>query len=179
MLDHIFLSVSDVERSIAFYTEALTPLGITKRVDYDGKDGPPGHPDLKGSGPMDASSFGSGRVWRTAARRMSVLWRTAKVKSTRPMLPLWLREPRTMAHPARDSTTIRATMLPMFWIRTAIAWNSCARAGSTDWRRKNPSGRRVLRRRVWRRVWAGGASGMAAARGRRLRWKAAGMHSCS
>jgi catechol 2,3-dioxygenase-like lactoylglutathione lyase family enzyme len=50
MLDHIFLSVSDVERSIAFYTAALTPLGITKRVDYDGKDGPPGHPDLKGFG---------------------------------------------------------------------------------------------------------------------------------
>lgn len=50
MLDHVFLSVSDVERSIAFYTAALTPLGITKRVDYDGKDGPPGHPDLKGFG---------------------------------------------------------------------------------------------------------------------------------
>jgi catechol 2,3-dioxygenase-like lactoylglutathione lyase family enzyme len=50
MLDHIFLSVSDVEKSIAFYTAALAPLGITKRVDYDGKDGPPGHPDLKGFG---------------------------------------------------------------------------------------------------------------------------------
>jgi catechol 2,3-dioxygenase-like lactoylglutathione lyase family enzyme len=50
MLDHIFLSVSDVGRSIAFYTAALTPLGITRRVDYDGKDGPPGHPDLKGFG---------------------------------------------------------------------------------------------------------------------------------
>lgn len=50
MLDHIFLSVSDVERSIAFYTTALAPLGITTRVDYDGKDGPPGHPDLKGFG---------------------------------------------------------------------------------------------------------------------------------
>ena len=50
MLDHIFLSVSDIERSIAFYTATLTPLGITKRVDYDGKDGPPGHPDLKGFG---------------------------------------------------------------------------------------------------------------------------------
>lgn len=50
MLDHIFISVSDVERSISFYTAALTPLGITKRVDYDGKDGPPGHPDLKGFG---------------------------------------------------------------------------------------------------------------------------------
>ena len=50
MLDHIFISVSDVERSISFYTAALAPLGITKRVDYDGKDGPPGHPDLKGFG---------------------------------------------------------------------------------------------------------------------------------
>lgn len=50
MLDHIFLSVSDVQRSIRFYDAALTPLGITQRHDYDGKDGPPGHPDLKGFG---------------------------------------------------------------------------------------------------------------------------------
>jgi len=50
MLDHVFLSVSDTERSIAFYTAALAPLGITQRVDYDGRDGPPGHPDLKGFG---------------------------------------------------------------------------------------------------------------------------------
>jgi catechol 2,3-dioxygenase-like lactoylglutathione lyase family enzyme len=50
MLDHIFLSVSDLDRSIAFYTAALAPLGIINRHDYDGKDGPPGHPDLKGFG---------------------------------------------------------------------------------------------------------------------------------
>lgn len=50
MLDHIFLSVRDVRRSIDFYDAALTPLGITQRLDYDGKDGPPGHPDLKGFG---------------------------------------------------------------------------------------------------------------------------------
>lgn len=50
MLDHIFLTVSDLDRSIAFYTAALAPLGIVNRVDYDGKDGPPGHPDLKGFG---------------------------------------------------------------------------------------------------------------------------------
>jgi catechol 2,3-dioxygenase-like lactoylglutathione lyase family enzyme len=50
MLDHIILSVCDVERSITFYTAALAPLGITKRVDYEGKNGPPGHPDLKGFG---------------------------------------------------------------------------------------------------------------------------------
>lgn len=50
MLDHVFLSVSDLDHSIAFYTAALAPLGITDRVDYDGRDGPPGHPDLKGFG---------------------------------------------------------------------------------------------------------------------------------
>jgi catechol 2,3-dioxygenase-like lactoylglutathione lyase family enzyme len=50
MLDHIFISVGDLDRSIAFYTATLAPLGITDRVDYDGKDGPPGHPDLKGFG---------------------------------------------------------------------------------------------------------------------------------
>ena len=50
MLDHIFLSVSDVQRSVDFYTAALAPLGIAHQLDYDGKDGPPGHPDLKGFG---------------------------------------------------------------------------------------------------------------------------------
>ena len=50
MLDHAFLSVSDLERSVAFYTQALAPLGITTRHDYDGRNGPPGHPDLKGFG---------------------------------------------------------------------------------------------------------------------------------
>lgn len=50
MLDHIFLSVSDIVRSIGFYEATLTPLGITARHDFDGKDGPPGHPDLKGFG---------------------------------------------------------------------------------------------------------------------------------
>jgi len=50
MLDHLFLSVSDIERSIRFYEAVLAPLGITARLDYDGKDGPSGHPDLKGFG---------------------------------------------------------------------------------------------------------------------------------
>lgn len=53
LLDHVFLTVSDTDRSIAFYTAALEPLGITTRLDYDGRDGPPGHPDLKGFGDDD------------------------------------------------------------------------------------------------------------------------------
>ena len=50
MLDHIFLTVSDTERSTAFYQRVLPLLGITNRHDFDGHDGPPGHPDLKGFG---------------------------------------------------------------------------------------------------------------------------------
>ncbi|MGF6209461.1 VOC family protein [Pseudomonas frederiksbergensis] len=50
MLDHVFISVSDIERSVRFYSATLAPLGITGRLDFDGKDGPPGHPDLKGFG---------------------------------------------------------------------------------------------------------------------------------
>ena len=50
MLDHVFISVTDLDRSVAFYTSALAPLGIGDRVDYEGADGPAGHPDLKGFG---------------------------------------------------------------------------------------------------------------------------------
>lgn len=48
MLDHVILAVSDVARSVDFYTATLAPLGITIRADYHGTDGPPGHPDLNG-----------------------------------------------------------------------------------------------------------------------------------
>lgn len=50
MLDHIFLTVGDTTRSVAFYEKVLPVLGITERLDYAGKDGPPCHPDLKGFG---------------------------------------------------------------------------------------------------------------------------------
>lgn len=50
MLDHIFVPVSDIDRALAFYTAALAPLGIVNRLDYDGRAGPPGHPDLYGFG---------------------------------------------------------------------------------------------------------------------------------
>ena len=36
MFDHVGLTVSDLERSRAFYTAALAPLGITELARYDG-----------------------------------------------------------------------------------------------------------------------------------------------
>jgi catechol 2,3-dioxygenase-like lactoylglutathione lyase family enzyme len=50
MIDHVFLTVSDMDRSVDFYSEALTPLGIGYIGEFDGKTGPEGHPDLKGFG---------------------------------------------------------------------------------------------------------------------------------
>ena len=50
MLDHIFLTVSDLGRSVAFYAATLPEVGIVARHRYDGADGPPGHPDLEGFG---------------------------------------------------------------------------------------------------------------------------------
>ena len=42
MLDHVFITVKDLDRSIAFYETALKPLGIVHALDYDGKNGPEG-----------------------------------------------------------------------------------------------------------------------------------------
>ncbi|MFT3695682.1 MAG: VOC family protein [Kofleriaceae bacterium] len=47
MLDHVIITVQDLDRSVAFYTQALTPLGITQFMKFEGRDG---HPDLVGFG---------------------------------------------------------------------------------------------------------------------------------
>src|SRR5260370_41077366 len=43
MIDHIILTVSDVERSLAFYEASLAPLDIRFFLPYKGENG---HPDL-------------------------------------------------------------------------------------------------------------------------------------
>ena len=50
MLDHIILTVRNFKEATAFYEAVLPHLNIQERHDYDGKNGPPGHPDLKGFG---------------------------------------------------------------------------------------------------------------------------------
>jgi catechol 2,3-dioxygenase-like lactoylglutathione lyase family enzyme len=54
VIDHIILTVSDLPRSIAFYSKALAPLGIIDILDYKGQDG---HPDLMGFGRDNNFSF--------------------------------------------------------------------------------------------------------------------------
>lgn len=50
VIDHVFLTVSDMDRSVEFYNQTLKPLGMSHVIDFDGSTGPQGHPDLKGFG---------------------------------------------------------------------------------------------------------------------------------
>jgi catechol 2,3-dioxygenase-like lactoylglutathione lyase family enzyme len=50
VIDHVYISVSDIERSLAFYLEALEPLGWRGFGNYDAASGPTGVPDLYGIG---------------------------------------------------------------------------------------------------------------------------------
>jgi catechol 2,3-dioxygenase-like lactoylglutathione lyase family enzyme len=59
MIDHVYLSVTNIERSLAFYGEALKPLGWSPVGHYDSASGPEGVPDLSGIGD---DAFGSGRA---------------------------------------------------------------------------------------------------------------------
>jgi catechol 2,3-dioxygenase-like lactoylglutathione lyase family enzyme len=53
-LDHIILSVSDVERSLKFYEAALKPLKIKMFMPFKGADG---HPDVWGFGDGEKAFF--------------------------------------------------------------------------------------------------------------------------
>ena len=48
MIDHVYVSVSDPGRSLAFYTAALKPLGWRVLGNYDGSSGPATVPNLWG-----------------------------------------------------------------------------------------------------------------------------------
>jgi catechol 2,3-dioxygenase-like lactoylglutathione lyase family enzyme len=50
MIDHVYISVSEIEKSMAFYIEALEPLGWRQFGNYVADSGPEGIPDLYGLG---------------------------------------------------------------------------------------------------------------------------------
>ena len=57
MLDHIYISVSDILRSLAFYAATLQPLGWTELGSYDSSAGPAEVPSLYG---LADEAYGSG-----------------------------------------------------------------------------------------------------------------------
>ena len=59
MIDHVYISVTDSDRSLAFYLEALKPLGWSAFGNYDSASGPAGIPNLYGIGD---DVYGGGQV---------------------------------------------------------------------------------------------------------------------
>jgi len=57
MIDHIYISVTDIGRSLGFYSAALAPLGWREVGNYDSATGPSGVPDLFG---LADDAYGSG-----------------------------------------------------------------------------------------------------------------------
>jgi len=59
MIDHVYISVTVIDRSLAFYLEALKPLGWSAFGNYDSASGPKGVPSLYGIGD---DVYGSGKA---------------------------------------------------------------------------------------------------------------------
>lgn len=57
VIDHIYISVSDIPRSLTFYAATLKPLGWRNLATYDSTDGPADVPDLYG---LADAAYGSG-----------------------------------------------------------------------------------------------------------------------
>jgi catechol 2,3-dioxygenase-like lactoylglutathione lyase family enzyme len=57
VIDHVYISVTDIGRSLAFYSAALQPLGWRELANYDSSSGPDGVPDLYG---LADDAYGSG-----------------------------------------------------------------------------------------------------------------------
>jgi len=59
MIDHVYISVTNIDRSLAFYSEALKPVGWSAFSNYDSASGPKGVPSLYGIGD---DVYGSGKA---------------------------------------------------------------------------------------------------------------------
>jgi hypothetical protein len=132
LLDHVIITVKDLDRSIVFYDTPLKPLGIVHALDYDGKNGPEGHPDFKGFG-RDGRVF----FWLSQgdARRQGCAYRLCRQERGRGERVLQA----AMAAGATDNgkpaaracITIPVFTLRTFLITTATVSRRSTRAGKT------------------------------------------------
>ncbi len=63
MIDHVYVPVADIEKSLAFYAEALKPIGWSLSGNYDAASGPEGVPDLYGLGDRAYGTGPSSSIW--------------------------------------------------------------------------------------------------------------------
>ena len=77
MIDHVYISVTDIDQARAFYLEALGPAGWREFGNYRASSGPDNAPDLFGLGDADYLSGAEGRLEYPVA--------TAHVRRDRPL----------------------------------------------------------------------------------------------
>lgn len=63
MIDHVYVSVTDPERSFAFYLAALAPLGFREFGRYKSTSGPASVPNLWGLGDAGNSDGIASSIW--------------------------------------------------------------------------------------------------------------------
>lgn len=64
MIDHVYISVTEVQRAMAFYSAALAPLGWQPFGSYEATADAPGVPDLHGLGDAEyVSGRGGSSIW--------------------------------------------------------------------------------------------------------------------
>lgn len=56
MIDHVYISVTNIEKSLAFYVQTLKPLGWSAFGNYASASGPKSVPDLYGIGDDEYTS---------------------------------------------------------------------------------------------------------------------------
>jgi catechol 2,3-dioxygenase-like lactoylglutathione lyase family enzyme len=127
MIDHVYVSVTHIEKSLAFYAEALKPLGWSLSGNYDAAGGPENVPDLYGL---------ADNVYVSGAGPGSSIWLRQR-KPGETGLYLMLRTPPpskqvapTKVSPPTGPTSRPATTPPTSPTLTATAWSSCTRLGT-------------------------------------------------
>ena len=71
MIDHVYISVNNIQKSLAFYLAALEPLGWREFGKYDAASGPDTVPDLYGIGDhtyLSGTGVGSS-IWLRQRKR--------------------------------------------------------------------------------------------------------------
>ena len=119
MIDHVYISVTDLEKSMAFYLEALKPLGWSAFGKYDSASGPEGIPDLHGvgdhaycSGTAVGSAFGYDNASSARPGFTSASSATPMNRSMLPTQPQSKQAAPTKAHLQIAPTSPQATTPP-------------------------------------------------------------------
>ena len=137
MIDHVYISVTDVEKSLAFYAEALKPIGWSLSGNYDAASGPEGVPDLYGLGDnayVSGTGLGSSIWLRQRKPGETGLYLGLVCDSNEAVDAAYAAAIKAggtdEGEPATGPTSRPATTPPTSPTLTATTWSSCTRLGT-------------------------------------------------